>query len=517
MVAWRPADFGATRAGGTRGAKRTSPRVGIAILAVVSAFLLLGPASSARGQRPPAGCGPCEREVSSPPPTDCPVTGCNTTTTCEPRPNGAACSDGLFCNGLETCQHGSCVPSPIGPCAAEDGDGDCSETCDEVTDSCTANDRDGSICDDGNPCNGSDSCFGGACSQHTGDPCAGRAGDGDGDCSETCDPTTGRCTADDPNGSSCNDGLFCTETDTCSGGSCGGTGDPCAGPDGDLNCAETCSEDTNDCSAPDPAGSTCRAAAGACDVAETCDGLSAACPADVVTDAFTVCRNADDTCDTTETCDGLSKSCPADAVADAFTECRAATRVCDVAETCDGQSKSCPADVTACSTVADHLKCYQVKDPVRLKGPKPSWLDLTAADGSTDECRIVGGFRLVCVPVRKDVTAPIQRKLDGGFEDFIPMPSDGFAEEDKLCYKIRCTSSASTDRDVTDPFGSRTVSKPKPFLLCGPIQCSGGETSCGGVCVDTQRDRENCGGCGIACSAEENCRSGICRPVSGEQ
>src|SRR5207244_3177174 len=31
------------------------------------------------------------------------------------------------------------------------------------------------------------------------------------------------------NSAPCDDGLFCTQTDTCSGGSCAGAGDPCSG------------------------------------------------------------------------------------------------------------------------------------------------------------------------------------------------------------------------------------------------------------------------------------------------
>jgi len=168
------------------------------------------------------------------------------------------------------------------------------------------------------------------------------------------------------------------------------------------------------------------------------------------------------------------------------------------------------APTTADAQGIDHLKCYKVKDPVRLKGPKPSWLDLTGVDGRTEQCRIVGGFRLVCVPVHKEVTAPIERKLDGKFEEFVPVPSDDLSEEDKLCYKIRCLSSGAADRDVTDQFGSRTVSKPKPFLLCGPIHCTSAETSCAGRCVGLQSDPGNCGACANECANGQSCDGGVC-------
>jgi hypothetical protein len=62
---------------------------------------------------------------------------------------------------------------------------------------------------------------------------------------------------------------------------------------------------------PEPAGSLCRAAAGVCDRAETCNGSSVNCPSDVKRNASTICRPAVDECDGAETCDGVSNACTA--------------------------------------------------------------------------------------------------------------------------------------------------------------------------------------------------------------
>ena len=59
--------------------------------------------------------------------------------------NSMTCSDGFFCNGNETCSDGSCISS-VDPCPGPDLDGDCSESCDESSNDCTANDPDGSPC-----------------------------------------------------------------------------------------------------------------------------------------------------------------------------------------------------------------------------------------------------------------------------------------------------------------------------------------------------------------------------------
>lgn len=59
-------------------------------------------------------------------------------------------------------------------------------------------------------------------------------------------------------------------------------------------------------------GTVCRAAAGVCDRAETCNGSSISCPSDQKTSASTVCRSSADACDAAEMCTGTSAFCPAD-------------------------------------------------------------------------------------------------------------------------------------------------------------------------------------------------------------
>jgi hypothetical protein len=59
------------------------------------------------------------------------------------------------------------------------------------------------------------------------------------------------------------------------------------------------------------AGVECRGSAGACDVAEVCDGAHAACPADALAPAGTPCGDAADACEIAPTCSGSSTVCPA--------------------------------------------------------------------------------------------------------------------------------------------------------------------------------------------------------------
>lgn len=88
---------------------------------------------------------------------------CNGVGTCGHTPNTAPCNDGLFCNGVDSCSGGSCSVHPGNPCPGTDGDNNCQESCNETADNCLANDPNGSFCNDGQTCNGADSCQAGVC------------------------------------------------------------------------------------------------------------------------------------------------------------------------------------------------------------------------------------------------------------------------------------------------------------------------------------------------------------------
>ena len=79
------------------------------------------------------------------------------------------CTDGIFCNGIETCQSGTCAPGTP-PCTAgqvcsEDGGPGQAGEC---TDGCTGPEN---CPDDGLACNGDEICAAGGFCAHTGNPC----------------------------------------------------------------------------------------------------------------------------------------------------------------------------------------------------------------------------------------------------------------------------------------------------------------------------------------------------------
>jgi hypothetical protein len=107
---------------------------------------------------------------------------------------------------------------------------------------------------------------------------------------------------------------------------CGnGRVDPGEACDGDPCCTTAC--------ALTPAGAVCRAAAGPCDLPETCTGSSAACPPD--TKGTQVCRPAAGACDVAERCDGAADTCPPDGARPAGTVCDDGDP-CTRSDVCDG-------------------------------------------------------------------------------------------------------------------------------------------------------------------------------------
>ncbi|MCX8202258.1 MAG: hypothetical protein N3G74_00380 [Candidatus Micrarchaeota archaeon] len=50
---------------------------------------------------------------------------------------------------------------------------------------------------------------------------------------------------------------------------------------------------------------------------------------------------------------------------------------------------------------------------------------------------------------------------------------------------------------------------------CLPVFCKGGLTQCGLTCVNTSKDRFNCGSCGVTCKPDEYCSNGKCISYSG--
>jgi cysteine-rich repeat protein len=192
----------------------------------------------------------------------CTADACNnSTSSCT---HVSSCDDGIACT-VDSCAGTTCTHVPTDSLCTDPGA--CGNTfCSAVT-GCVLVPVAGS-CNDGQFCNGVDSCSGGTCSVHTGAPCAnlGECKDGCNEAFDVCGSPFGTpCTEDGnlctddvcdgggtcislDNSDLCDDGVFCNGVDVCTNGSCSfHVGDPCilAG-----ECADTCVESIRACRSP---------------------------------------------------------------------------------------------------------------------------------------------------------------------------------------------------------------------------------------------------------------------------
>ncbi len=188
----------------------------------------------------------CPADVVQPANTVCrAATGpCDVTETCTGaaacppdgvQPAGTPCSDGNACTLNDTCQSGVCVGGNPVSCPAPAAchlPGTCSPATGICSNPIAAN---GSFCNDGNACTQTDTCQSGTCTGSNPVVCpppdqCHAAGN--------CIVATGTCT--NPikvNGTPCNDGNSCTVADACVGGTCSGNtpAETCDGQDNDCN------------------------------------------------------------------------------------------------------------------------------------------------------------------------------------------------------------------------------------------------------------------------------------------
>jgi hypothetical protein len=140
----------------------------------------------------------------------------------------------------------------------------------------------------------------------------------------------------------------------------------------------------------------------------------------------------------------------------------------------------------------DHLQCYRITDPVKLKAV----VDLDSPQlGIAQGCR-VSRAKWFCVPAGKTVQ-----------EANVPiLPVNGEQQsDDRVCYKVKCPKPFPPDQQVTDQFGSRVLERLVPSILCTPAHKGPPTTTtttmppCG---IIGQEPEQTCGG---ACPAGERC------------
>ena len=308
----------------------------------------------------------------------------------------------------------------------------------------------------------------------------------DGDCDDgnpctidTCNTTLSACVFTPDAGASCNDGDACTDPDTCNSlGFCDG-GPPPDCDDGSVCTDDSCDPGTGCVNAPNTV--ECRPAAGDCDVAEFCDGVSSTCPADEFASSATECRTSAGACDLAENCTGVDADCPADQKSTA--ECRAAADDCDVAETCDGVSDDCPADGFASSATV-----------------------CRAAAGDCDVAESCTGFGPDC-PADGFVAGGTECRTAAGQCDLAEACTGADADCPAYLTSTALCRSAAGDCDVAETCDGASADCPADGFVAGGTECRAAAGQCDLA--------EACTGADADCPADLK-STALCRAAAGD-
>ncbi len=349
------------------------------------------------------------------------------------------CSDGVACNGEETCDDEDDVCEPgTSTCEADEicdvGQDACVTTCTgciiggscygreqvDPTNGCHIcdpsedpngwSDNDGASCNDGDFCNGSDTCSAGDCSVHAGDPCSddGRFCSG----TESCDENNDICLH---SGDPCPDELYCNGTEGCDeeNDACVHSGDPCID---DLFCngADSCDEDNDICV---HSGDPCTDDLEFCNGTESCDEdndtcvhSSDPCPDDLFCNGTESCDENNDIClysgdpcpdeffcNGTEACDEDNDVC----LPSSGDPCSDDGVYCTGTEYCDDNADACLSTGSPCAGGENCFEsvpyCCVPRVSQTCSGDDVAWVD---SCGRTDEIAVVCGSDYTCTDAR---------------------------------------------------------------------------------------------------------------------
>ena len=427
---------------------------------------------------------------------------CHAAGTCDPatgtcsspaRPNGTPCDDGSACTRPDTCQAGVCTGANAGACAAPD---QChtAGTCDPATGTCTNPAKpDGTACNDGNPCTQTDTCQSGTCVGTKPVVCA--ASD---QChtAGVCDPATGTCSSPPkPDGTACDDGNACTLTDTCQTGVCRGVNPVVCAVLDQCHAVGTCNPATGACSNPEkPNGA-------ACDDGSACT-RSDSCQAGVCRGRDPVVCTAADQCHDAGTCDPGTGACSTPPKPDGA--------ACDDGNACT-QADTCHrgvctgGDPVAC-TAADQCHVAGTCDPTTGRCTEPAKPDGTHCDDGnactrTDTCQAG-----VCSGTSAVTCSPSDACHDAGTCD----PATGLCSNPNKPDGSVCNDGNGCTRTDTCQGGSCVGSNPVACLASDPCHTAGICDPATGTCSDPPK--QNGASCddGNPCTRTDSCQSGTC-------
>ena len=233
--------------------------------------------------------------------------------------------------------------------------------------------NDGNACSDGDPCTQTAACQGGKCVQQTQADCSFF----DDTCAVgVCDAKLGCVKKPQADGSACDDGLYCTVSDTCAAGACVGKPNTCAAP-GDVCQIGTCDEGLKKCVAvAGNEGAKCQSG-NMCLAGETC--AAGICSGGVPANEGKACAAADK-CMVGTTCAGGTCGNPKSMVS----QCIDGDGCCPA--NCGNDADCCGNDCwgpTGCKTDAGHcikLTCRAGTDGPTFCDKCGGWQEVSYSD-----------------------------------------------------------------------------------------------------------------------------------------
>ena len=150
--------------------------------------------------------------------------------------------------------------------------------------------------------------------------------------------------------------------------------------------------------------------------------------------------------------------------------------------------------------VADHLKCYKVKDPIPRVAYTADLNGLVPEAG----CLVKLPAKLFCVDTTKTNVSPTPPGAPAG------NPGGRFA-----CYKLKCPRVTPPSIEWSDQFGSRTIQPVAAKMLCAPEAAASTPSSSTSTTSSSTTTTTNPPCVTGGCSACGSCGDGQCYMTGG--
>ncbi len=320
-----------------------------------------------------------------------------------------------------------------------------------------------------------------------------------------------------------------TETDTCdscgqwSPGACravtGGT--VCRASAGPCQLAATCNGSSTTCpaNAYRAASYKCRSALGSCQYDAYCTGASAACPASQYVAAGTVCASASDVCENNATCTGSSAYCPTKTDKPATTLCRPSAGSCQKDAYCTGSSAACPPnqDDPAGSLCQAATTCTNASYCTGSSATCPASTHRGCSPGATQACNTYGTQSCSSSCAWENCSCGSAPVCAPGSTRNVGCGNCGTAIETCDACGQWGSAGACTSQGVCSPGATKSEAcgncGSETDTCSSSCQWSNGSCAGQGVCTPTATKSESCGNCGSetdTCSSSCQWSSGSC-------